>query len=152
MSLTSEATDTVETAATEVCNPPDFGSRRSIWTSTVTVGSSGGSYGFVKSSYGALDDAGFEVGTASYSIASVVVSGQGASRTLAFATQGEVSGAHGKALTLHVCDDASFSLNQGGKSWTWAARRAQLVVGHHAHAVAEPSGRQQRPDGSRTPR
>ena len=122
-SLTSEATDTVEAAVTEVCNPPEFRARRPIWNGTVTVGSSGASYGYMKDSYGALDDAGFDIGTASYSIASVVVSGQGASRTLAFATQREVSEAHGKALTLHVCDDASLSLNQGGKTWTWPATR-----------------------------
>ena len=41
-SLTSDATGAVEAAVTEVCNAPDFGTRRPIWTGTITVEDLGG--------------------------------------------------------------------------------------------------------------
>ena len=112
-SLTSDATDAVEAAVTEVCNPPDFGTRRSIWTGTITVGDFGGGgtvVGF--STYwgiGALDNATFTIGGSGYTVSNVTIAGQNAPSSagqLSFLldTSGpDIGAAHDTEFFLHVC-------------------------------------------------
>ena len=85
-SLTSDATGAVEAAVTEVCNAPEFGTRRPIWKATLTVGdlirpgsfAGGGiALGFAPSvGLGALDNASFTIGANSYTVRAVLLRGR----------------------------------------------------------------------------
>ena len=79
-SLTSDATDTVEAAVTDVCNAPEFGTRRPIWSTTLTVGDAylPDLLGFYVGQSGALDNAVFSVGGTSYTIAILLIGPEGA--------------------------------------------------------------------------
>ena len=72
--MTIDVTD----APLPVCAVPDFGTRRNIWTGTVTVGMTPGvlggtTYGYrVGGPFGSLDDRTFTIGSDDYQIASIV--------------------------------------------------------------------------------
>ena len=72
--MTIDVTD----APLPVCAAPDFGTRRNIWTGTVTVGMTPGvlggtTYGYrVGGPFGSLDDRTFTIGSDDYQIASIV--------------------------------------------------------------------------------
>ena len=107
-----------KTAVTESCAAPDFGTRRQIWTGTVTVGpyqSSGVTlaYGFLDSSatdagtgqVGALDDTDFDIGPNGYTIDTAAVYEIGAQDgDLFFSLTSDLTAAEVDALQLHVCD------------------------------------------------
>ena len=106
-SLTSDATDTVEAAVTEVCNAPDFGTRRPIWTATMTVGDFGGEgsvVGFSRTfSIGALDNADFAFRGSSYTIKEAFISLGVLS--LQLATSGsDFEAKHDTNFSVHLCD------------------------------------------------
>ena len=116
-SLTSAATAAV-IAAVGTCPAPDYGTRRPIWTGTVTVGpyqSSGVTlaYGFLDSSatdagtgqVGALDDTDFDIGPNGYTIDTAAVYEIGAQDgDLYFGLTSDLTAAEVDALQLHVCD------------------------------------------------
>ena len=116
-SLTSEATAAVIAAPT-TCAMPDFGTRRQIWTGTVTVGQLVvldvvTDPGFSDLAYGALDDTDFDIGADSYTINRVTVSSaaSAASSTsspgeLVFSLTSALTDTAVAALQLHVCDTA----------------------------------------------
>ncbi len=116
-SLTSAAAAAV-TAAPTTCAMPDFGTRRQIWTGTVTVGQLVvldvvTDPGFSDLAYGALDDTDFDIGADSYTINRVTVSSaaSAASSTsspgeLVFSLTSALTDTAVAALQLHVCDTA----------------------------------------------
>ena len=113
--MTIDVTD----APLPVCGVPDFGTRRNIWTGTVTVGTHTflGStlYGYIRSPpVGALDDQTFTIGSNDYTVNRVRVEFGGSnSGTLVF----ELLAAPGlttvevEALRLHVCDTVVYNFS-----------------------------------------
>ena len=95
------------------CAAPNFGTRRDIWTGTVTLGTfTGGGdtvgYGFGGAT-GDLDDKTFTIGsTSSYEIdgIQVVVSVGSDDGDIQFYLNGNLTAAEKTALKLHVCDAA----------------------------------------------
>ena len=111
-SLTSDATGAVEAAVTEVCNAPDFGTRRPIWNATLTVEDVAGLgffVGFVPGTptYGALDNPTFTIGANSYTIRALSIVGHNSPQNvgdLALTLSTDLAPWHQAALALHVCD------------------------------------------------
>ena len=112
-SLTSDATDTVEAAVTEVCNAPDFGTRRPIWKATLTVEDYLGvgiyvGYDIVDSpTYGALDNPTFTIGANSYTSRTFGIVGHNAPENVGYLVlklDADLGPRHQAALALHVCD------------------------------------------------
>ena len=101
------------TPAVETCAAPNFGTRRDIWTGTVTLGTfTGGGdtvgYGFGGAT-GDLDDKTFTIGsTSSYEIdgIQVVVSVGSDDGDIQFYLNADLTTAETAALKLHVCDAA----------------------------------------------
>ena len=97
----------------ETCAAPSFGTRRDIWTGTVTLGTfTGGGdtvgYGFGGAT-GDLDDKTFTIGsTSSYEIdgVQVVVSVGSDNGDIQFYLNADLTSAETAALKLHVCDAA----------------------------------------------
>ena len=112
-SLTSDATDTVEAAVTEVCNAPDFGTRRPIWKATLTVEDYLGAGIFVgydsitPPGYGALDNPTFTIGGSSYIIKSLDIVGPNypvGVGDMVLKLDTDLAPRHQAALAFHVCD------------------------------------------------
>ena len=103
----------VATPAALACAAPSFGTRRDIWTGTVTLGTftGGGAtvgYGFGGAT-GDLDDKTFTIGsTSSYEIdgVQVVVSVGSDNGDIQFYLNADLTSAETAALKLHVCDAA----------------------------------------------
>ena len=103
----------VATPAAASCAAPSFGTRRDIWTGTVTLGTfTGGGdtvgYGFGGAT-GDLDDKTFTIGsTSSYEIdgVQVVVSVGSDDGDIQFYLNADLTTAETAALKLHVCDAA----------------------------------------------
>ena len=101
------------TPAVETCAAPSFGTRRELWTGTVTLGTfTGGGdtvgYGFGGAT-GDLDDKTFTIGsTSSYEIdgVQVVVSVGSDDGDIQFYLNADLTSAETAALKLHVCDAA----------------------------------------------
>ena len=113
VSLTSDATGAVEAAVTEVCNAPDFGTRRPIWTATLTVEDwygYGYLMGFVGLGTGALDNTSFTIGAHSYTVRTAAIVGPNATQNrgdLQFSLDNnDIGSANEAALTLHVCEES----------------------------------------------
>ena len=107
------------TPAAVACAGPNFGTRRNIWTGTVTVGTITVSsvtyaYGFV-GTIGGLNDKDFTVGSNPYEIDAVSVVAIGADAgTLGISLNADLTSAEKAALRLHVCDlYANFSTASG---------------------------------------
>ena len=95
------------------CAAPNFGTRRGVWTGTVTVGTFtfGGDtlgYGFFGTVAGSLDDKTFSIGANSYEIDDVGVSSAGTIvGDMQFGLKDSaLTTAERAALKLHVCDAA----------------------------------------------
>ena len=117
------------TPAAASCTAPSFGTRRNIWTGTVTVGTEASARGFLGGSpvVGALDDKTFSIGSSNHEIDALWV------YTVAI-LEGDVvlslkdaalTTAEKAALRLHVCNTTSLdfsaaSLSGTGYSYTWA--------------------------------
>ena len=95
------------------CPAPTFGTRRQIWTGTVTVefapdGPNAGFYGFEDGGQGVLDDETFNIGANDYTITRVTVATGGElDDILAFSLQTNnvlMSDKEKGNLRLHVCD------------------------------------------------
>ena len=109
--LTSDATGAVEAAVTEVCNAPEFGTRRPIWTGTMTVGDfdgSGGILGFSSGfGIGALDNANFTFRGISYTINEALMVADDLAFELSTVFR-DFEAEHNTEFSVHVCD-VSFS-------------------------------------------
>ena len=113
-SLTSDATDAVEAAVTEVCNAPDFGTRRPIWKATLTVedylgvGVYVGYDSITPPGYGALDNPTFTIGGSSHTIRLLAIVGHNSSSqnvgNLALRLGSALAPRQRAALAFHVCD------------------------------------------------
>ena len=121
------------------CAAPDFGTRRRIWTGTVTVGVDSEPdimagtdlpvlYGFdTRINTGALDNTGFGIGANSYTITAAFVGAADStdSGDLDFRLTSALTAAEVAALRLHVCDtaydfsDAKYTDLPGGHSYDW---------------------------------
>ena len=119
---------------------PDFGTRRQIWTGTVTVGEDSVHdivagmdipvlYGFdTRINTGALDNTGFGIGANSYTITAAFVGAADStdSGELDFRLTSALTAAEVAALRLHVCDtaydfsDADYTDLPGSHSYDWA--------------------------------
>ena len=113
-------------AAVAACAAPDFGTRRNIWTGTVTVGTRAAFYGY-SSPTGGLNDKMFSISSNNYEIDGVWV-GRGATYDgdLVFSLEDGDAGlttAEIAALRLHVCDTAydfsaaTFEFSDRGYQW-----------------------------------
>ena len=104
----SAYTMTIDVTTGSVCAVPDFGTRRNIWTGTVTVEEriSGGvavSYGFnAAASTGRLDPTGFSIGLNPYVIDSVSADAFGVD--IRFGLTSSLMDTEVAALRLHICD------------------------------------------------
>ena len=99
-------------AAVAACAAPDFGTRRNIWTGTVTVGMIATvAYGF-SSLAGSLDDKTFTIGSNNYEIdgVSMFTAGPDAGDINFSLKDSDLTSAEKAALRLHVCNaDYNFS-------------------------------------------
>ena len=100
-----------------ICDAPDFGDRRQIWSGVVTVAAGfpntggGGLNGFIiastagNSDAGALDDRDFSIGSSTYTIDSIFVRDGGSlDGDLDFSLTSNLTAGERAALRLHVCD------------------------------------------------
>ena len=114
-------------AAAPACAAPNFGTRRNIWTGTVTVGTRAAFYGY-SGATGDLDDKMFSIGSNNYQIDGVWVNiGSTSDGDLSFSLEdgdASLTTAEKAALRLHVCDTAydfsAATLNSGPRSYSWA--------------------------------
>ena len=121
----------VAAGADAACPAPNFGTRRQIWTGTVTVGSftAGGSafYGFGSDGGGALDDATFGIGTHAYTIDDLSVrSGGSGDGELQFSlSEDGLTDREAAALRVHACnapyDFSAASFLPGPLTYVWSA-------------------------------
>ena len=107
------------TPITAVCNTPDLGDRREVWSATVTVGRTISSQdgtataGYRSGKFGSLPQNrySFTIGAASYTINDIYtfVGGEGGRRriTLTPANSRKFTTAVGGAIRLHWCDESS---------------------------------------------
>ena len=104
----SAYTMTINVTTGSVCAAPDFGTRRNIWTGTVTVeerifGGVAVSYGFnAGDAEGGLDPTGFSVGLNPYVIDFVSVDAFGVD--IKFGLTSSLMDTEVAALRLHICD------------------------------------------------
>ena len=107
----TDQTVTNNTPATS-CAAPNFGTRRSIWTGSLTVGSTTGAVGFVGTT-GALDDKTFSIGSSNHEIDGLALDLRDAPNlTLIFSLKDTVlTSAEKAALRLHVCNTTTVDLS-----------------------------------------
>ena len=116
------------------CTAPSFGTRRSIWTGSLTVGSSTGLVGF-SGTTGALDDKTFSIGSSNHEIDGLFLDVRNpGSLTLFFSLKDTLlTSAEKAALRLHVCNTTTvdisaatigpapaynYNLSYSGAAWT----------------------------------
>ena len=114
------------------CTAPSFGTRRSIWTGSLTVGSVTGVVGF-QGTTGALDDKTFSIGSSDHEIDGLFLDVRNAGHeTLFFSLKDtDLTSAEQAALRLHVCNTAydistatlgsaqhNYNLDYSGAAWT----------------------------------
>ena len=94
------------------CTAPSFGTRRNIWTGSLTVGSSTGLVGF-SGSTGALNDKTFSIGSSDHEIDALFLDVRVApSLALVFSLKDTVlTSAEKAALRLHVCNTTTVDLS-----------------------------------------
>ena len=117
------------TPAAASCTAPSFGTRRNIWTGTVTVGTEASARGFLAGSpdVGALDDKTFSIGSSNHEIGGLwvytVASLEG---DLTFdLDSAALTTAERAALRLHICNTTSLdfsaaSVNATEFTYIWA--------------------------------
>ena len=114
------------------CTAPSFGTRRNIWTGSLTVGSATGVVGF-QGTTGALDDKTFSIGSSNHEIDGLFLDVRNAGHeTLFFSLKDtDLTSAEQAALRLHVCNTAydistatlgsaqhNYNLDYSGAAWT----------------------------------
>ena len=114
------------------CTAPNFGTRRNIWTGSLTVGSATGVVGF-QGTTGALDDKTFSIGSSNHEIDGLFLDVRNAGHeTLFFSLKDtDLTSAEQAALRLHVCNTAydistatlgsaqhNYNLDYSGAAWT----------------------------------
>ena len=123
----AEAAQTA-TPAVETCAAPSFGTRRSIWTGSLTVGTIEinmgvtTNYGFTQT-VGGLDDKTFTIGSNDHEIDTLTVTGVGGN-VLVSLKDADLSTAEKASLRLHVCNtpyDFSAASARGGHSYFFTA-------------------------------
>ena len=89
------------------CTAPSFGTRRNIWTGSLTVGTHATFWGFFGGN-GALDDKTFSIGSNDHEIAGVWVArtGSNAGNLVLSLKDADLTAAERAALRLHVCNTA----------------------------------------------
>ena len=94
------------------CTAPSFGTRRNIWTGSLTVGSATGIVGF-RGMTGALDDKTFSIGSSNHEIDELVLDIRGApSLALILSLKdADLTSAEQAALRLHVCNTTTVDLS-----------------------------------------
>ena len=120
------------TPAVETCAAPNFGTRRNIWTGTVTVeastftfqgDTSTTSYGF-QGTVGSLDDKTFTIGSNDHEIDGVTVLVATGNVQLSL-KDANLTTAEKAALRMHVCDTpydfSAATVYDSGHSYVWAA-------------------------------
>ena len=120
------------TPAAASCTAPNFGTRRNIWTGSLTVGSATGVVGF-QGTTGALDDKTFSIGSSNHEIDGLFLDVRNAGHeTLFFSLKDtDLTSAEQAALRLHVCNTAydistatlgsaqhNYNLDYSGAAWT----------------------------------
>ena len=87
------------------CPVPDLGSRRGIWSGTVTVGPTGdvSAHGFAVPGVGGLDSTGFDIGARTHTVDELLVGAGDGDLTFGLA-DAPLSETERAALRLHVCD------------------------------------------------
>ena len=116
------------------CTAPSFGTRRNIWTGSLTVGSVTGFVGFQGTTIGALDDKTFSIGSSDHEINGLFLDVRNApSLALFFSLKGaDLTSAEKAALRLHVCNTTTvdfsaathdslrhtYNVNYGAAVWT----------------------------------
>ena len=125
----TDQTVTNNTPAAASCTAPSFGTRRDIWTGTVTVGSTLDTFGNINAygfsgTAGDLDDKTFNIGSNNYVIddARVFV----ATGSVRFSLNADLTTAQKAALRLHVCDtpydfSTAMLLPDSAHSYRWTA-------------------------------
>ena len=122
------------TPAAASCTAPSFGTRRSIWTGSLTVGSVTGFVGFQGTTIGALDDKTFSIGSSDHEINGLYLDVRGSpDLALFFSLKGtDLTSAEKAALRLHVCNTTTvdfsaathdslrhtYNVNYGAAVWT----------------------------------
>ena len=94
------------------CTAPSFGTRRNIWTGSLTVGSRTGLVGF-EGSTGALDDKMFSIGSSDHEIDGLYLDIRSVSNPTLFLSLKDtnLTSAEQAALRLHVCNTATVDLS-----------------------------------------
>ena len=120
------------TPAAASCTAPSFGTRRNIWTGSLTVGSATGVVGF-QGTTGALDDKTFSIGSSNHEIDGLFLDVRNVGHeTLFFSLKDtDLTSAEQAALRLHVCNTAydistatlgsaqhNYNLSYSGAAWT----------------------------------
>ena len=100
------------TPAAASCTAPSFGTRRNIWTGTVTVGSTTGVVGFLGAT-GALDDKTFSIGSSNHEIDALFLDVRSIDNPALFLSlkDTDLTSAEKAALRLHVCNTATVDLS-----------------------------------------
>ena len=145
------------TPAAASCTAPSFGTRRSIWTGSLTVGSVTGVVGF-QGTTGALDDKTFSIGSSDHEIDGLFLDVRNAGHeTLFFSLKDtDLTSAEQAALRLHVCNTAydistatlgsaqhNYNLDYSGAVWTSGSTLAvylSLPANNAATGAPEISG------------
>ena len=108
IALSVLATSAPARAQTSTCPEPDLTDRTEVWSGTVTVGSSGTTFGFDTSTsgatHGALSDTEFDLGSATHTIDGLIVNNMG---TLGFSLTSFLPSTLEEMLKLHVCGTAN---------------------------------------------
>ena len=141
------------------CTAPSFGTRRNIWTGSLTVGSTTGLVGFQGTIIGALDDKTFSIGSSDHEIDAISLDVRGAPNLgLTFSLKDtDLTSAEKAALRLHVCNTATvdfsaashiathhtYSATYSGAAWTSGSTLAvylSLPANNAATGAPEISG------------
>ena len=100
------------TPMAQACAEPDLGTRRSVWSGTVTVGyvivSGSPNYGYLADDppYGSLSENQFSIGANTYTIDGIYAEVAPTAGQLTFDAGGSLTAEEKAALKLHVCGDA----------------------------------------------
>ena len=119
-SADAEVSDEFDIKVGTPCAAPDFGTRRRIWTGTVTVGEQenliyGTTYGYgsdTSPAFGNLSDTDFEIGSNNYTIRVIYINDN---LNFEITTPGP-NAVEEAALKLHVCDTTAYNFSAAGKA------------------------------------
>ena len=119
-SAAAEVSDEFDIKVGTACAEPNFGTRRRIWTGTVTVGEQenliyGTTYGYgsdTSPAFGNLSDTDFEIGSNNYTIRVIYINNN---LNFEITTPGP-NAVEEAALKLHVCDTTAYDFSAAGKA------------------------------------